>query len=131
MESITKNRQSPDTLKAMVARAYGPGQVPDGDGWATEFANGWFNVAYRIRLRDGAEVVLKIAPPPGVEVLSYERGAMATELAALRTPAANCAARSTSSCRSSQATTSRWFEKDCPRPTGTPTAKPSAWPTAS
>jgi aminoglycoside phosphotransferase (APT) family kinase protein len=85
MESITKNRQSSGTLKAMVARAYGPGQVPEGDAtdWATEFGNGWFNVAYRIRLRDGAEVVLKIAPPPGVEVLSYERGAMATELAAL------------------------------------------------
>jgi hypothetical protein len=28
--------------------------------------------------------VLKIAPPSAVEVLTYERGAMATELAALR-----------------------------------------------
>lgn len=85
MESITKNRQSADALRAMVARAYGPDQVPEGEmsEWATEFGNGWFNVAYRICLRDGAEVVLKIAPPPGVEVLSYERGAMATELAAL------------------------------------------------
>ena len=44
----------------------------------------WFNAAYRIRLRDGENVVLKIAPPAGVEVLTYERGAMATELAALR-----------------------------------------------
>jgi aminoglycoside phosphotransferase (APT) family kinase protein len=84
MESITKNRQSRDALRAMVARAYGPDQVPDGDDWARELGHGWFNVAYRIRLRDGAEVVLKIAPPPQVEVLTYERGAMATELAALR-----------------------------------------------
>ena len=44
----------------------------------------WFNAAYRIRLRDGENVVLKIAPPAAVEVLTYERGAMATELAALR-----------------------------------------------
>jgi aminoglycoside phosphotransferase (APT) family kinase protein len=42
-----------------------------------------FNVAYRLRLRDGHESVLKIAPPSDVEVMTYERGAMATELAAL------------------------------------------------
>jgi aminoglycoside phosphotransferase (APT) family kinase protein len=84
MESITKNRQPAQTLRAMVARAYGPGQVPaEGDGWMSELGHGWFNVAYRIRLRDGSQVVLKIAPPPAVEVMTYERGAMATELAAL------------------------------------------------
>lgn len=84
MESITKNRQPLDALRAMVERAYGAGQVPEGDGWAEELGHGWFNVAYRIRLRDGAEVVLKIAPPPHVEVMTYERGAMGIELAALR-----------------------------------------------
>jgi aminoglycoside phosphotransferase (APT) family kinase protein len=84
MESITKNRQSARTLKAMVARAYGADLVPHGDeGWFEELEHGWFNVAYRIRLRDGAGVVLKIAPPPGVDVLTYERGAMETELAAI------------------------------------------------
>ncbi|MFJ4715353.1 phosphotransferase family protein [Streptomyces sp. NPDC088785] len=83
MESITKNRQSPDVLRAMIERAYGAGQVPAGDGWASELGHGWFNVAYRIRLREGAEVVLKIAPPPAVEVMTYERGAMSIELATL------------------------------------------------
>jgi aminoglycoside phosphotransferase (APT) family kinase protein len=83
MESLTKNRQSTATLRAMIERAYGPGQVPDGDDFAVELGHGWFNVAYRIRLRDGASVVLKIAPPSDVEVMTYERGAMATELAAL------------------------------------------------
>ncbi|WP_416968112.1 phosphotransferase family protein [Streptomyces sp. 4F14] len=83
MESITKNRQSLDVLRAMVERAYGPGQVPAADGWVSELGHGWFNVAYRIRLRDGAEVVLKIAPPPQVEVMTYERGAMAIELTTL------------------------------------------------
>jgi aminoglycoside phosphotransferase (APT) family kinase protein len=85
VESLTKNRQTPETLLAMIERAYGPGQVPDpGSEWHSELGHGWFNVAYRIRLRSGAVVVLKIAPPPGVEVMTYERGAMATELTALR-----------------------------------------------
>ncbi len=84
MESITKNRQPIETLRAMVVRAYGPGSVPPGDGWARELDHGWFNVAYRIGLSSGRAVVLKIAPPAGVAVLTYERGAMAIELAALR-----------------------------------------------
>jgi aminoglycoside phosphotransferase (APT) family kinase protein len=84
MESITKNRQPVAVLREMVARAYGQDQVPVGAGWASELGHGWFNVAYRIRLRGGSEVVLKIAPPASVEVMTYERGAMATELAALR-----------------------------------------------
>jgi aminoglycoside phosphotransferase (APT) family kinase protein len=85
MESITKNRQPAETLRAMVARAYGPGQVPAaGEDWVSELGHGWFNVAYLIRLRDGSRAVLKIAPPAAVEVLTYERGAMTTELAALR-----------------------------------------------
>jgi aminoglycoside phosphotransferase (APT) family kinase protein len=83
MESITKNRQSPETLRAMIAKAYGPEQVPAGDDFAEELGHGWFNVAYKLRLRDASHVVLKIAPPPRVEVMTYERGAMATELAAL------------------------------------------------
>lgn len=84
MESITKNRQTPQTLRAMIARAYGPDQVPDeASSWVSELGHGWFNVAYRIRLRDGAQVVLKIAPPPGIEVMTYEHGAMTTELTAL------------------------------------------------
>ncbi|WP_329113841.1 phosphotransferase family protein [Streptomyces sp. NBC_01465] len=83
MESITKNRQSPSVLRAMIERAYGAEQVPAGDGWVSELGHGWFNVAYRIRLSDGAEVVLKIAPPPAVEVMTYEHGAMSIELTTL------------------------------------------------
>lgn len=67
----------------MIARAYGPDQVPTGDDWVQELGIGLFNVAYRLRLHDGYESVLKIAPPPSVQVMTYERGAMATELAAL------------------------------------------------
>lgn len=85
MESITKNRQSPAVLRAMAERAFGPAQLPSGEaGWFTELGHGWFNVVYRIDLLDGRRTILKIAPPAHVEVMSYERGAMATELAALR-----------------------------------------------
>ncbi|MEU3248806.1 MULTISPECIES: phosphotransferase family protein [unclassified Streptomyces] len=85
MESITKNRQTAAALRTMVTRAYGPHEVCDADeDWFSELSHGWFNVAYRIRLRSGTDVVLKIAPPPDVEVMTYERGAMATELQALR-----------------------------------------------
>lgn len=83
MESITKNLQSTEVLRAMIARAYGVGQVPDGEDFATELDHGWFNVAYRVGLRGGAEVVLKIAPPPGVQVMTYERSMMRNELAAI------------------------------------------------
>jgi aminoglycoside phosphotransferase (APT) family kinase protein len=85
VHSITKNRQPVKTLRAMVARAYGAHQVPPESGdWVSELGHGWFNVAYRIRLRDSSQVVLKIAPPPAVEVMTYERGAMSIELAALK-----------------------------------------------
>jgi aminoglycoside phosphotransferase (APT) family kinase protein len=84
MESATKNRQSIETLRAMAARAYGRGLVPAGDDWVHELGHGWFSVVYQMRLADNRAVVLKIAPPPAVEVLTYEQGAMAIELAALR-----------------------------------------------
>jgi aminoglycoside phosphotransferase (APT) family kinase protein len=83
MESITKNRQGPDVLRAMVRRAYGAAQVPEGDAWAQELGHGWCNVAYLIRLRDGTRVVLKIAPPARVEVMTYERDMMRVEVRAL------------------------------------------------
>jgi aminoglycoside phosphotransferase (APT) family kinase protein len=90
VESITKNRQPDEVLRAMVERAYGQDRVPaDGSEWVSELGYGWFNAAYRIRLRGGENVVLKIAPPAVVEVLTYERGAMATEVAALRLIAEN------------------------------------------
>ena len=71
-------------LRTLVARAYGAEQVPDGDDFAHEITEGWFNVAYRIVLRDGRQVVLKIAPPADVTVLTREIGMMRAELEAMR-----------------------------------------------
>ncbi len=83
MESITKNRQSATTLRAMIERAYGAAQVPSDDRFAEELGHGWFNVAYLIRLRSGAQVVLKIAPAPHIDVMTYEREMMRNEIAAV------------------------------------------------
>ncbi|MEV6041629.1 aminoglycoside phosphotransferase family protein [Nonomuraea sp. NPDC052116] len=83
MESMTKNRQPLKTLRAMIERAYGTARVPDGDDFAEEITHGWFNVIYRIRLRDGRQVVLKIAPPGDVAVLTREQNMMRNELAAM------------------------------------------------
>ena len=86
MESVTKNRQPVGVLRAMVARAYGAGLVPAGDEWVSELGHGWFNVAYRMRLSDGREVVLKIEtayrhddPAP----YEWARGQLAEALALL------------------------------------------------
>lgn len=83
VESITKNRQSVDTLRAMIARAYGADLVPEGEDFVTELGHGWFNVAYRLGLRDGRDVVMKIAPPSDIAVMTYEHEMMRNELAAI------------------------------------------------
>ena len=83
MDSLTKNRQSPEVLKAMIAKAYGEDAVPDSEDFFKEMGHGWFNVAYAITLRDGRKVVLKIAPPAGVTVMSYEHDMMRNELDSL------------------------------------------------
>ncbi len=84
MESTTKNRQPVSVLRTLVERAYGAEQVPEGDDFAHEITEGWFNVAYRIVLRDGQQVVLKIAPPAEIPVLTREVGMMRFELEAMR-----------------------------------------------
>jgi len=75
VESVTENRPPLETLREMVARAHGPDLVPDADDrWVSELGHGWFNVAYDIRLRDGSHVVVKIAPSPRIEVMTYGAG---------------------------------------------------------
>ncbi|OKI22355.1 hypothetical protein A6A25_36175 [Saccharothrix sp. CB00851] len=44
-----------------------------------ELTEGMFNTAYRLTAADGREAVLKVAPPPGVPLLTYERDLMRTE----------------------------------------------------
>jgi aminoglycoside phosphotransferase (APT) family kinase protein len=89
MESKTKNRKPREQIARMAARAFdGVGLAP-GDGAVQELKEGWFNVVYDVRLADGRSAILKIAPPPDAEVMTYERNLMETEVDALRRVAAN------------------------------------------
>ncbi|WP_437973218.1 aminoglycoside phosphotransferase family protein [Sorangium sp. So ce295] len=84
MESKTKNTKTRPQIAAMAARAFGGMALADGEGAVVELKDGWFNAAYSVRLADGREVILKIAPPRGAEVMFYEKNIMATEVAAMR-----------------------------------------------
>ncbi|WP_084104750.1 phosphotransferase family protein [Demequina sp. NBRC 110056] len=85
MESLTKNRQSTEVLRALIERAFGADEVPEGDSEVgRELTEGWFNVAYVIELRSGRKTVLKIAPPADVPVCTREIGMMRNEIEAMR-----------------------------------------------
>lgn len=84
MESKTKNKKTRAQIELMAARAFSGQTLAAGDDAVRELKEGWFNVAYNIRLADGREVILKIAPPLDAEVMIYEKNIMATEAAAMR-----------------------------------------------
>ncbi len=89
MESKTKNRKTRAELQKMVERAFPGFTLAEGDEAITELKEGWFNVAYNIRLSDGRDVILKIAPPPNAEILTYEKDIMTTEVSSMRQAAQN------------------------------------------
>ncbi len=84
MESKTKNKKTHAQIENMVRRAFNGLGLAAGEDAVCEMKEGWFNATYNIRLADGREVVLKIAPPRGVEVMLYEQNIMATEVASMR-----------------------------------------------
>jgi len=84
VDSKTKNRKTREQITRMVERAFPSLTLSDDDDAVSELKEGWFNAAYNIRLSDGREVIVKIAPPQGAEVLTYEKNIMATEVASMR-----------------------------------------------
>ena len=89
MESRTKNRKTREQVARMVERAFPGLTLAAGDESINELKEGWFNAAYKVRLSDGREVILKIAPPPDAEVMTYEQNIMETEVNAMRHAAQN------------------------------------------
>ncbi|MFN8473009.1 MAG: aminoglycoside phosphotransferase family protein [Anaerolineae bacterium] len=89
MESKTKNRKTPEQIARMVERSFDGPTLAAGDDAVTELKEGWFNAAYNVRLSDGRDVILKIAPPKDAEVLAYEQNIMATEVTAMRLASQN------------------------------------------
>lgn len=75
----------------MVERAFGGAKLAAGEDAVSELKEGWFNAAYNVRLSDGREVILKIAPVKNAEVLAYEKNIMATEVASMRLVRENAA----------------------------------------
>ncbi len=89
MESSTKHRRNRAQLDAMVRRVLDGVCLASTEDAVTELRDGWFNAAYTLRLDDGRRVVVKIAPPPGADVMTYEQGILATEVATMRLVATN------------------------------------------
>ena len=89
MESRTKNRKTREQIAAMVARAFAGATLAEDADAISELKEGWFNAAYCVRLADGREVILKIAPQPTAEVMTYERDLMTTEVVSMRLVAQN------------------------------------------
>ncbi len=77
MDSLTKQRLSPEEIRAVVADCPGVGgQVTE----IEELTGGTFNAAYRIGLGPGDRaLVLKVSPAPVTPLLTYEHGLMRTE----------------------------------------------------
>jgi aminoglycoside phosphotransferase (APT) family kinase protein len=81
VQSISKTPVSSAEAASVVEAAFG-GETSLVS--SEELTEGWFNAAYALTLGDGRKVVLKVAPPPTVEVLDYERDIMSAEVDALR-----------------------------------------------
>ena len=67
---------SNEQVRAVLA---GAGIAPDRLRGYEELAEGTFNSAYRLRMADGVDLVLKVAPDPAEPVMGYEHGMMRTE----------------------------------------------------
>ncbi len=79
MESLTKNKQSRKTIEEMVSRSFQGCELAKDVDAVSEMKEGWFNVAYKVKLSDGRDTVLKIAPPVVAEIMTYEKNIMKTE----------------------------------------------------
>lgn len=84
MESKTKNKKTREEIESMAVRAFNGLRLAAGEEAVQELKEGWFNAAYCVRLENGRNVVLKIAPPQNAEVMLYEKNIMATEVASMR-----------------------------------------------
>lgn len=77
MDSLTKRRVSDDELAAIVDHGFGTGACVA--AW-DELTDGSYSAAYAVTLDDGQELILKIAPPPDLKLLTHEVDLMRTEV---------------------------------------------------
>ncbi len=81
MANITKNRQNKEQLHSIVQKAFGGSEVLID---FKELPDGFCNATYELELSDGRQVILKIAPEEGVQMMSCEVEMMATEVMAMQ-----------------------------------------------
>ncbi|MDT3425561.1 aminoglycoside phosphotransferase (APT) family kinase protein [Paenibacillus forsythiae] len=81
MESSTKSKLTEEERSRLAEAAFGKGTAVLR---TAELTGGFFNAAYELVLEGGREAILKIAPSDKVEMLSYERNIMRTEVEALQ-----------------------------------------------
>lgn len=72
--SVTKSKVTTDCIKAMVQKAFDCDVID-----LVELTEGYFNIAYKITLAKG-EVILKIAPPMDIDVMTHEINIMYSEV---------------------------------------------------
>ena len=75
VESKTKYEATTEEIKALFQH-HGIGTVTG----TAPLGNGEFNAAYEVICDDGIHYALKIAPPEGMKVLSYEENMMESEV---------------------------------------------------
>jgi aminoglycoside phosphotransferase (APT) family kinase protein len=85
VDSLTKVPVSDAELAAMVRRGFGERARVAG---RVELTDGSYNAVDRVRLADGRVLVLKVAPPPGMALLTHEVDLMRTEVDFYRRAAA-------------------------------------------
>ncbi|MDF2908136.1 MAG: aminoglycoside phosphotransferase [Herbinix sp.] len=74
--SITKNKLNNETLNLLIQTAFPNRSLME---WI-ELTEGFFNVAYLVRFKDGEELILKIAPDASMEVMTHEINIMYSEV---------------------------------------------------
>ena len=80
MQSKTKVALSPRDIQRAATCAFGHVDLSS----MRELADGYFNTAYHIELDDGRQTVLKVGPPKGADILTYERNILRAEADAMR-----------------------------------------------
>ena len=77
MDSLTKRPITEDELLTLVRHCFGSrAEVAQ---WS-ELTGGTYSATYRVLLRGGPDLVLKVAPPPGLKLLTHEVHLMRTEV---------------------------------------------------
>lgn len=78
--SKTKNYKSEEQIAKMAGKAFGNVTIEE----MIELTEGYFNVAYGIKLSNDKEVILKIAPTSESIVMTFEKNIMLSEVESMR-----------------------------------------------